>query len=120
MPHATGNSVTCQRAELIGSLARLKAVASGLVRLSWEHGDAELLVSLPQQPGSGFDTLTAQTTGSASIAFDLAQLAALVAEFDDKAIHLDVADRALLILQGDKTGVLASCNWHEEEETATA
>jgi hypothetical protein len=89
------------------------------VRLAWEHGDAELLVSLPRQPGVGIDTLAAQTTGRANMAFDLAQLAALIAEYDDEAVHLDVADRALLILQGDKTGVLAACNW-EQAATSTA
>ncbi len=113
LPHAVGNSARCQRAELLSALARLAAVEGGLVRLSWEHGDTELLVSLPRQPGAGADTLAAQTTGHASMVFDLAQLAPLIAEFDDKAIDLDISERALLIQQREKTGVLASCNWQD-------
>jgi DNA polymerase III subunit beta len=117
LPRAASNSAVCQRVELLGALARLKAVAGGLVLLSWNDGDAELLVTLPQRPGAGVDTLAAHTTGRANMVFDLAQLAAVVAEFDDDAVHVDVADRALLIHQGSKTGVLASCNWHEVTAT---
>jgi DNA polymerase-3 subunit beta len=120
IPCAIGNSATCQRAELLGALARLQAVGSGLVRFSWEEGDTELLVSLLQQPGTGVDTLAAQTTGSASMAFDLAQLAPLITEFDNEAVHLDVTDRGLLIHQGDKTGVLASCRWQDTAKDAAA
>jgi DNA polymerase III sliding clamp (beta) subunit (PCNA family) len=120
MPRAVGNSATCQRAELLGALARLQAVASGLVRLSrlsWEEGGTELLISLPQQPLAGLDTLAALTSGRASMAFDLAQL---ITEFDNEAVHLAVTDRGLLIHQVNKIGVLASCRWQDTANDAAA
>lgn len=120
MPRGAGNSATCQRAELLGALARLEPVASGLVRLSWEEGDTDLLVSLPQQPDAGVDTLAAQTIGRASMAFDLARLAPIIREFDNDAVCLDVTERALLIRQGEKTGVLACCRWDEKDAVAAA
>jgi DNA polymerase III sliding clamp (beta) subunit (PCNA family) len=114
MPIAAGNSTRCQRAELLGALSRLKAVAAdNLVRLSWREGSGELLLSLPRQPGIGADTLAARTCGSGCMVFDMLPLSRLIAEFNDEAIDLDVTDRALLIQQREKTGVLACCNWHD-------
>jgi DNA polymerase III subunit beta len=119
IPVAGDNSVTCQRAELLAALTRLEAVTIGdLVRLSWGEGGAGLLVSLPRQPRGGVDTLAAQTTGHASMVFSLPKLAELVDTFDDDAIQLGIADRALLLRQGNKSGVLTSRNWHETEAAA--
>ena len=118
LPVAVGTSAICRRADLLGALVRLKAVAGELVLVSWKEVDAELHLSLPKQPGSGVDIVEAHTNGRANMAFDLVQLAAVVAEFGDGVLDLDVTDRALLIQQANKTGVLASCNWHEDKTAA--
>jgi DNA polymerase-3 subunit beta len=120
MPEAAGNAVACQRVELLGALARLQAVSSGLVSLSWDEGATELLIGLPREPGIGIETLPAHIIGSASKVFDLARLAPLISEFASEAVHLDVTDRALLIHRGNKTGVLASCHWADKEIVAVA
>jgi DNA polymerase III sliding clamp (beta) subunit (PCNA family) len=120
MPSAIGNSATCQRADLLGALARLEAVTTGLVRVSWREGDTELRISLPKQPGIGSDTLAAKTTGSGSMSFDLPKLAPLITEFANAAVRLDITERALLIKQGEKTGVLASCRWQDAANDAAA
>ena len=117
MPRSAGNTATCQRAELLGALARLRTIGD-LVRLAWEEGDDELLLSLPRMPLASVDTLAAKTAGSASMTFDIAQLELVISEFADRAINLDVTDRTLLIEQGAKTGVLTCCNVAEEKAAA--
>jgi DNA polymerase-3 subunit beta len=109
LPRAGTDAASCQRAELLGALARLKAVAAGefpLVALAWADGEP-LRLFVARQPDTGIDPIAAQTSGSARKAFSLPQLAALISEFSDTAIVLEAADRGLVIRQGDKFGALA-------------
>jgi DNA polymerase III subunit beta len=120
LPRAGANAASCQRADLIGALARLKAVAAGempLVALQWADGEPMRLF-LARQHDAGIDPIAAQTRGSARMALSLAQLSTLLSEFKDDVLLLEAADRGLIIRQGDKFGLLMSCEWHEREVAA--
>ena len=120
VPQSNGSSASCQRAEVLAALTRLKAVAVGempLIMLSWADGEP-LRLFLARQPDAGTDAVVAQIRGSACKAFSLAQLMALISEFSDTAILLEAADRGLIIRQGDKFGALMACAWHEKEIAA--
>jgi DNA polymerase III subunit beta len=120
VPKSNGGSASCQRAEVLAALTRLKAVAVGempLVMLTWADGEP-LRLFLARQPDAGTDAVVAQIRGSACKAFSLAQLMALISEFSDTAILLEAADRGLIIRQGDKFGALMACTWHEKEIAA--
>jgi DNA polymerase-3 subunit beta len=120
LPADTANSATCQRAELLAALARLKAVATGimpLVALTWTDG-GPIRLFLAREPDTASDPIVAQCLGSARMALSLAQLTTLVSEFKDTALSLVTADRGLIIRQVDKYGLLMSCAWHEREVAA--
>jgi DNA polymerase III subunit beta len=120
LPPDSADSATCQRAELLAALARLKAVATGimpLVALTWNDG-GPIGLFLAREPDTASDPIVAQCLGSARMALSLAQLTALVSEFKDMALSLVAADRGLIIQQVDKYGLLMSCAWHEREIAA--
>jgi DNA polymerase-3 subunit beta len=120
LPRAGTDSASCQRVELLGALARLKAVAGGefpLIGLEWIAG-GPLRLCVARQPDVGAEPITAKTSGSARKAFSMFELTALIAEFSDTAITLEASDRALIIRQGSKLGALAECSWHEREAAA--
>jgi DNA polymerase III subunit beta len=114
------DSASCQRVELLGALARLKAVAGGdfpLIGLEWS-ASSPLQLCVARQPDAGTEPIAAKTTGTARKAFSLPQLMALITEFSDAAITLSAADRGLVIRQASKLGALAECAWHEREAAA--
>jgi DNA polymerase-3 subunit beta len=120
LPRAGTDAASCQRVELLGALARLKAVAGGespLIGLEWAAG-GPLRLCVARQPDAGTEPIAAKTTGTARKAFSLSELTALITEFSDAAITLEAADRGLLIRQGSKLGALAECAWHEREIAA--
>jgi DNA polymerase-3 subunit beta len=120
LPRAGTDSALCQRIELLGALARLKAVAGGefpLIGLEWAAG-GPLQLCVARQPDAGTEPIAAKTTGTARKAFSLPQLMALITEFSDAAITLEAADSGLVIRQGSKLGALAECAWHEREAAA--
>jgi DNA polymerase-3 subunit beta len=120
LPRAGTDSASCQRIELLGALARLKAVAGGefpLIGLEWAAG-GPLRLCDARQPGAGTEPIAAKTTGTARKAFSLSELTTLISEFSDTAIMLEAADRGLIIRQGSKLGALAECAWHEREAAA--
>ena len=114
VPAASGNIALCSRQELIGALARLDAVANAemsLIALTWTDGQVRLY--LPRQPDDGTDIIAAETKGVIQIALSLSRLAAMVSEFNERIIHLEAEiGKGLTIRQGDKLGVLASCQWN--------
>ena len=114
LPPASGNIALCSRQELVGALARLNAIANvemALVALTWTDGRVRLY--LPRQPDDGTDIVAAETKGAAEIALSLSRLAAMVSEFSERIIHLEAdIGQGLTIRQGDKLGVLASCQWN--------
>jgi DNA polymerase-3 subunit beta len=76
-----------------------------------DGGSLRLL--LPRQPDDGTDIIAAETKGAAQIALSLSRLAAMVSEFSERIIHLEAdIGQGLTIRQGDKLGVLASCQWN--------
>jgi DNA polymerase-3 subunit beta len=120
LPRAGTDSASCQRIELLGALARLKAVAGGefpLIGLEWDAG-GPLRLCVARQPDAGAEPIAAKTTGTARKAFSLPQLTALITEFSDAAITLSAADRGLVIRQGSKLGALVDCIWNEKEIAA--
>ena len=120
LPKAGANAATCQRGELLGALARLKAVAFGefpLVALTWSS-DEPMRVFVARQPDAGTEPISASATGAARKAFSLPQLVALVSEFSDNALVLEAGDLGLIIRQGDTFGALAECTWHEKQAAA--
>jgi DNA polymerase III subunit beta len=115
-----GNSASCQRADLVAALSRLKAVAVGdlpLIMLTWVDGEP-IRLFLANDPDAGGDAVAAQTYRSARMALSLPQLTVLLAEFKDDALLIDMTDRGVIIRQGDKFGLLMSCRFDEREIAA--
>ena len=116
IPPGTGNTAPVQRSDLAAALSRLAAVAlpgPALVGLLW-HDDGPLRLCLPRQPGTAEDAVSGQCKGTAQMSLMLAQLAKLIAEFDDDVVDLEVTDRGLLIRQGRRLGYLVHCQWNFE------
>ena len=122
---AAANVAACARSDLSSALARLSAsavaaagAATPLVALTWTGGKP-LQIFLPRQPDDGADVLPAETQGDARIALSLPALVALVAEFDNESLRLEVAEgRALVIRTNSKLGMLSSCRWNFGEAAA--
>lgn len=120
LPPPNGSSASCQRADLVAALSRLKAVAAGeipLIALTWVDGEP-MRLSLAREPDAGTDVVAAQTCGSARMAFSVAQFIELVSEFKDAALLIEMTERGVIIRQGGKFGLLMSCAWHEREIAA--
>jgi len=120
LPPPNGSSASCQRAEMVAALTRLKAVAGGdlpLIMVTWV-GDEPIRMFLAHEPDVGTDAVAAQTCGSARMALSLAQLTAVLAEFKDDALLIEMTDRGVIIRQGDKFGLLMSCRFIEKEIAA--
>jgi DNA polymerase-3 subunit beta len=120
LPLPNGTSASCQRADLVAALSRLKAVAVGdlpLTMVTWVGGEP-IRLFLAHEPDAGTDAVAAETCHSARMALSLAQLTALLAEFKDDVLLLEMSDRGLIIRQGDKFGLLMSCRFIEKEIAA--
>jgi hypothetical protein len=122
LPPASRNVATVSRAELRAALARLEAVAvtdtklTPLVALSWKAGKP-IDVFLVRELDAGVDTIGAGTTGAAQIAFALPVLAALIDEFSDESLRLEI-EQSLIIRTSAKLGLLVSCKWQFAEAQA--
>jgi DNA polymerase-3 subunit beta len=120
LPLPSGSSASCQRADLVAASSRLKAVAVGdlpLIMVTWVDGEP-IRLFLAHEPDAGGDVVVAQTCRSARIALSLAQLTALLAEFKDDALLIEMTDRGVIVRQGDKLGLLMSCRFIEKEIAA--
>jgi DNA polymerase-3 subunit beta len=120
LPPPNGSSASCQRAEMVAALTRLKAIAAAdipLMMLTWLDGEP-IRIFLAHEPDAGADAIAAQTCGSARMALSLAQLTAVLAEFKDHALLIEMTDRGVIIRQGDKFGLLMSCRFSEKEIAA--
>jgi DNA polymerase-3 subunit beta len=120
LPPPNGSSASCQRAEMVAALIRLKAVAVSdmpLMMLTWLASEP-IRIFLAHEPDAGTDAVAAQTCGSARVALSLAQLTAVLAEFKDDALPIEMTDRGVIIWQGDKFGLLMSCRFIEKEIAA--
>jgi DNA polymerase-3 subunit beta len=120
IPPASGNVVSCVRAELYEALRRLEAVATGteaaLVALSWIDG-GPLQLFLPRQPLDATDVISAEARGSSQVALSLPQLRAMVDTFSsDRLVIGSAGDAAPITMRGkgDQLGVLFSCRWNFE------
>jgi DNA polymerase III subunit beta len=117
LPPASSNIALCGRADLVGALARLSAVANReptpLVALSWTDGGS-LHIALARQPGDAEDVLAAEARGDARIVLPLPQVASMISNFNCARLHLEVASAVSpLVLRGvrGKYGTLARCGW---------
>jgi DNA polymerase-3 subunit beta len=120
LPPPNGSSASCQRADLVSALSRLKAVAVGdmpLIMVTWGDGEP-IRMFLAREPDAGTDAVAAQTCRSARMALALAQFAAVLAEFKDDALLIEMTDSGIIIRQGDKFGLLMSCRFIEKEIAA--
>jgi DNA polymerase-3 subunit beta len=120
LPRPSTNVALINRAELVGALARLKAVARTeplpLIALSWTDGEAVRL-SLPQQPGDAMDAIPAEARGSVRIALALLPLTEMIASFSADRLQLEGTDPdGPLVMHGEqnKLGLLTSCRWNLE------
>ena len=120
LPRASTNVARCGRADLIGALARLDAVADGelpLLALSWIDG-GPLHLFLPRQPGDADDAIAAEARGSAQIALSLPQLTAMISNFTSERLHLEAAGaEGPLVVRGERSrfGILVGCRWNFDE-----
>ncbi|MBR1301241.1 DNA polymerase III subunit beta [Bradyrhizobium sp. AUGA SZCCT0042] len=122
IPRASGNIAICDRSELLASLNRLNAVATGdtpLLALDWKS-EGPLRLYLARQPDDAADSVAATAKGYARIAVSLPRLAALLREFGEADVLIEAADRGLLIREGGKLAALMSCTWNFVAEREAA
>jgi hypothetical protein len=85
--------------------------------VTWVGGEP-IRLFLAREPDVGIDAVAAQTCRSARMALSLQQFTAVLAEFRDDALLIEMTDRGLIIRQGEKFGLLMSCRFIEKEIAA--
>lgn len=117
LPAPSADAAIVGRLDLAAAVARLLAVASNveaptLLIIEWfEPGPMHLY--LAREPDDGSDLVEAETTGGAQIAVSPQPLAALLDQFSDETLRIEVSNR-LAIHGAGKLAVLASCKWNFE------
>jgi DNA polymerase III subunit beta len=124
IPPASANICACNRHELLASISRLTAVASvepPLIALSWSDTSG-LALSLAREPETGADSIAAECSGAAKVAIPIAQLAAMLGEFDADRLQLEAAELRPLVIRDDKDklGLISRAHWSFGTEAETA
>ncbi|MET4036509.1 DNA polymerase III sliding clamp (beta) subunit (PCNA family) [Bradyrhizobium sp. JR7.2] len=113
IPKPSPNAVTCSRADLLGGLRRLNAVAGSeapLAALQWREGEP-LRLYLAREPDNT-DSIDAKATGGVQIALALSPLISMIEAFACERLQLETdAAGPLKIIGEDMLGLLARNAW---------